>query len=298
MSEHSSAAFSGEGSPRLVGALRRVLRPIVKLMLSQGLPIQRATALLREVYFDVASAELQAGGERASDSRLSLMTGIHRKELKRLREAARGDDAMPHSVSLGVQLVSQWISAARFLDANSEPRALPRAQRGAKPGEGVATFDELVASISRDVHPRSVLEELIRLGVVRVDDEGRACLVTSAFVPRSGFDEKLFYFGQNGHDHLDTAVRNITSDAVPSMERSVHYANLRPDDLNLLSRFAEREGMKLLSSVNRMARELRADAEANAEPAAEKAERMNFGLYFYRGHDPAEALATGDDADA
>jgi hypothetical protein len=286
VSEEVPASFSAEGSSNLLGALRRILRPIVKLMLSQGLPIQHASGLLKQVYFDVASAEIEALEKRASDSRLSLMTGINRKELKRLRASAQRDDEVPHSVSLGVQLVSHWISTPRFLDAEERPLALPRASRAAaneSDADAAASFDELVSSVSRDVHARSVLEELIRLGVVEVDSEKRVQLLTSAFVPRSGFDEKLYYFGQNGHDHLDAAVRNIKGDDPPLMERSVHYDNLRPDDVNLLSRFAEQEGMKLLETLNRMARELR------AEEADEKAERMNFGLYFYRGNDTRQA---------
>ncbi len=282
-------APGGQPSAKLRRALERVLRPLVRLMLSQNLPIQEASSLLKQVYFDVANEELERSQRKRSDSRLSLMTGIHRKELKRLRE--HSDSAIaepPRSISLGAQLIARWTGDQRYLDAEGRPRPLIRATVADAEADE-PSFDDLVKSVSRDIHPRSVLDEWIRLGLVRVDDARRIHLLTAAFVPRQGFDEKLFYLGRNGHDHLDAAVRNIQGSESPLLERSVHYNSLAPDDVNALARFAEQEGMKLLEKLNEMAR------ERSSEPHDdEKAERMNFGLYFYRGpRNPSEAERSG-----
>ncbi len=297
MSQAPPVSSSGENAGRLPQALRRVFRPLVKLMLGQNIPFQQAVGLLKQVYVDVAVAALGQSGKRASDSRVSLITGVNRKELKRLRETSQVDEEMPRSVSLGAQLVARWTSETRFLDAQGRPRALPRSSDAQKDGTDAPSFDELVTSVSTDIHPRSVLDEWLRLGIVRLDEEKRIHLMTSAFVPRRGFDEKLFYFGRNCHDHLDTTVRNLQGDEPSLLERSVHYDNLSPEDVNLLARFAEQEGMKLLEAVNRLARDLRDEGAGHAghgaEQADEKAERINFGLYFYRGRERGEASKGG-----
>jgi hypothetical protein len=118
-----------------------VLRPLVKLMLAQNVPFQQAIGLLKQVYVDVAVAELDQAGKRASDSRVSLITGVHRKELKRLREASQVDQDMPRSVSLGAQLVSRWTSDERFLDAEGRPRALRRGTDVKKDDADSPSFD-------------------------------------------------------------------------------------------------------------------------------------------------------------
>jgi hypothetical protein len=266
-------------------------------MLRHDLPFRSATGLVKQVYVDVAIEELERLGKRPSDSRLAMMTGIHRKELKRLRDDAGADADVPRSVSLGDQLVSQWTTNPSYLDAAGHPLALRRnTQASGSATSAAPSFDDLVMSVSTDIHPRAVLDEWHRLGVVRIDDEKNIHLVASAFIPRQAFDEKLFYFGRNLHDHLDTTIRNLDSDEPSLLERSVHYERLSPSDVNLLARFAEQEGMKLLEAVNRMALELREEAEARDEsvtdPADTKAERMNFGLYFYRGP-TAERMGEG-----
>jgi hypothetical protein len=306
MGQGPPTASTTDASPRLAKTLRLVLRPLVKLMLSHDLPFRSAAGLLKQVYVDVAMEELDRLGKRPADSRLSMMTGIHRKELKRLRDGAGEDADVPRSVSLGAQLVTRWTTDAIYLDDAGRPLTLRRNTQASGNADDVsaASFDDLVMSVSTDIHPRAVLDEWQRLGVVEIDDDKNIHLLTSAFIPRQGFEEKLFFLGRNVHDHLDTTVRNLESDEPSRLERSVHYDNVAPSDVNLLARFAEQEGMKLLEAVNRRALELRGEARERGEttphPADEKSERMNFGLYFYRGPrrdslDDADEAAGGDE---
>jgi hypothetical protein len=306
MGQDPPSASPSTASPRLAKTLRLVLRPLVKLMLSHDLPFRSATGLLKQVYVDMAMEELDRLGKRPADSRLAMLTGIHRKELKRLRDGSGEDADVPRSVSLGAQLVARWTTDAAYLDDDGRPRALRRNTQASGGADDVSapSFDDLVMSVSTDIHPRAVFDEWQRLGVVEIDDDKNIHLVTSAFIPRQGFEEKLFFLGRNVHDHLATTVRNLDSDEPSLLERSVHYDNLAPGDVNLLARFAEQEGMKLLEAINRMAIELRGEArergEATTDPADEKAERMNFGLYFFRGPrrdsvDDADEVAGGED---
>lgn len=294
-------------SPRLLTVLRQILRPLVRLMLDHGIPYRPAADLLNQVYVEVATTALEGEGKKATDSRLSVMTGIHRKALRQHREHGERDSSVPKSIALGSQLVQLWTSDPRYCDAEGAPRPLPR-----RSGDGNdESFDGLVRSVSSDVHPRSVLDEWLRLGVVRVEAGGHTVhLVTSAFVPSQGFEEKLFYLGRNVRDHLETALHNLEGFGPASLERSVHYDGLDPEDVSRLSRFAEEAGMRLLEEVNRRAREMREEArrsrsqeavaggeaafETDAPPRQprvagppddqqQKSERMNFGLYFFHG---------------
>jgi hypothetical protein len=76
-----------EVSERLIWAATRALRPMVKRLLEMGIPFGALEVRLRELYVEVAGSELALPARRQTDSRISLVTGINRKEVKRIRSA-------------------------------------------------------------------------------------------------------------------------------------------------------------------------------------------------------------------
>lgn len=261
-------------SSKLVPAVRRVLRPLIRLLLSQGLTYPWLSDLLKEIYVEVADRDFQLDSKRQTDSRISLLTGVHRKDVRRLRTEDRSlPDGAPPVVSLGAQLVARWISDPEFADTDGAPLALPRlASQG-----GDRSFDGLVASVSKDIRARAVLDEWLRLGVARIDDADRVVLNVDAFVPAQGFEEKVFYFGQNVHDHLAAASANVMGRTPPFLERSLHYDGLRPDSVEELARLAEATGMRALKDTNRRASQLARRDEGDDQAT----HRINFGIYVY-----------------
>jgi len=274
MADTAAHAPGATPPPALVRALRRVLRPLVRLMLAHGVTFPFLAELLKGLFVQVAEREFSLPGKAQTDSRLSLLTGVHRKDVRRLRRGAAAEtQAMPATVSLGAQLVAAWLTAPRFLDRRGRPRPLPRT---ASEGGGVS-FEGLVASVSTDIRARAVLDEWLRLGIVRLDRTGRACLNTEAFVPARGFEEKAFYLGQNCHDHAAAAVSNLLAEAPRFLERSVHYDALSPSSVEALARDAARAGMAALKTLNRRAMTLERSDVASPAPR----QRINFGVYFY-----------------
>lgn len=271
----------------LVRALRRVLRPLVRVMLAQGITYPYLAELLKNLFVDVAAHEFRLDNKPPTDSRISLMTGVHRKDVSRLRtELAQGSDAVPDVVSLGAQLVAVWLGTPMYLHEDGSPLPLARfASEG-----GALSFESLVASVNSDIRSRVVLDEWLRLGVVRLDEEGRVCLIAEAFVPSEGFDEKAYYFGHNLHDHAAAAARNLLGVQPALLERSVQYDALSEASIDLLAKQSRDAGMKALLAVNKSALALeQADATAGTPK-----HRMTFGIYFYAEpvHDAATTTAS------
>ena len=256
-------------SPALIAALRSLLRPLVRLLVARGVTYPMLLDVLKQTYVDVAQRHFTGEGEAPSDSRITLLTGVHRKDVRRLREEAAGPAAaMPESVALGAQVVAAWTT--RFHDSKGRPKPLPRAG-------GAGSFESLVESISTDIRPRAVLDAWLRLGVVELDGEDRVVLKSEAFVPSRGFDEKAFYLGLNAGDHLAAAAHNLLGDGAPFLERSVHYDELDPASVPELARLAEEGGMKALRAVNRKSM----DAEARDRKKTAPRQRITFGIYFF-----------------
>ena len=264
-------------SPALVRAVQHLLRPLVRLLLAHQLTFRFISELLKTVYVEMANKEFAIQGKRQTTSRLSLLTGIHRKDVKRLLEADFPGYVPPPTVSLGARLVARWISASEFLDKEGHARPLRRLSDS----PDAPSFEQLVASVSKDIRARSVLDEWSRLGVVEVDEDGWIRLIVDAFVPVKGFEEKAHYFGRNLHDHIEVGVNNLQSQAAPTLERSVHYRELSEASIEELSDLGEELGMQTLRALNRRAQELQNLDVRKTGPRF----RMNFGMYFLHARD-------------
>jgi hypothetical protein len=279
---------TGEASDspsRLFASLQRVLRPIVRLLISRSMTFPLAANVLREVYVDVAVDEFPVSGKPQSDSRITLLTGVHRKDVKRLRQRHEHALRPPRAASLGSQLIARWTSLPEYLDESGAPRPLPRLASSNEKH----SFESLVRSVNTDLRPRVVLDEWLRRGIAQIDDQDHVCLTVRAFIPPGGSDEMTYYFGRNLHDHIAAAVHNMLGEEPPLLERSVNYNNLSPAAIAELRELAQRRGMEALQEIN--ARALHLQQAQSGQPEA--SHRFNFGIYVFSED---QAAPSGDDA--
>ncbi len=252
-----------------------LLRPLVHLLLSRQVTFPILTRLLKDLYVEVVSEEFAIEGKRLTDSRINLLTGIHRKDVRRLREEREEPalDKRPKSISLGAQIVARWTDQPEFQDEHGRPGALPR-----RPSPGESSFEDLVSSVSRDIRPRSVLDEWQRLGVVHLDDRDRVVLNSDAFIPSRSFDEKAHSLGHTLHDHIAAGAHNLMDNEPPLVERSVFYSGLSDASVSELLALSEERGMQALHAVNRRAMELQ-ERDRGRKGALH---RMRLGIYTFR----------------
>jgi hypothetical protein len=265
--------------------LNRLLRPLVRLLIRSGVTFPVLVDLLRTLYVDVASRDLLTDPRAQTDSRLSLMTGVHRKEIRRLRSIAPGGDETPAVVTLSSQIIAQWLGTLAFTDATGASLALPRL---AQPGGG-PSFDRLVESVTTDLRPRAVLDDWISQGIVTLDQDDHVHLNTQAFIPQPGRSEQLFYFARNLHDHVAAATANISAgETAPFFDRSVHYDRL-PWEASVRLEAAGREAAQtLLLDVNRLALKLTEDEKTGPAPPTGTTRRVNLGVYIYVEDEPGD----------
>lgn len=254
----------------LILAVRRILRPLARLLIAQGIDYTYFSRLAKAVFVESAAHDFPDSEEAVTDSRVSLLSGVHRREVKRLRNETV-EHTPPASVSMGAQLAARW--CALYPDAARKPRPLPRTA----PNDAEASFERLVSDVSKDIRPRAVLDEWLNLGVARLDEQDRVHLVESAFIPEHGFDEKAFYFGKGLHDHLAAASGNLLGQRPPCLDRVAYYDALSVESETQLRELARQLALNALQEFNRRALELQsADAD---KPEARR--RVSFGAYFF-----------------
>jgi hypothetical protein len=260
----------------LLRALTRLLRPLVRLLLRSGVTFPILADMLRTLYVEVAAADLPP--QARTDSRLSLLTGIHRKELRRQR-AQDPASKEPEIVTLNSQVIARWLGDPAYTAPDRTP--LPLRRTGPTP-----SFEALVASVTRDLRSRAVLDEWLAQGTAALDQEGWVRLQTPAFLPRADTDARLFYFARNLHDHVAAASANISApDPAPFFDRSVHYDKLGVEAAAALVQRAREAANAVLLDVNRTALAI-ADEDEKAAAGPRATRRVNFGVFVYAEDEP------------
>jgi Family of unknown function (DUF6502) len=251
-------------------------------MLANNLSYTFAIDLLKTLFVEVADQEFMIDHKRQTDSRISLMSGVHRKDVKRLRELQPDvEDVMPGNVSLGSQLIALWNADPKYLNDEGVPKPLPRfAESKDATSKVTDSFESLVRSVSTDIHPRAVLDEWLRLGVAKVDVDNFVHLTTDMFIAQEGFEEKVFYLGHNLHDHAQAAIFNVLGQQPNFLERCVHYNGLTKLNIEEIAQTVNKHGMKLLREVNKTADVLDKTNQQSARLPKPNM-RMTMGLYYY-----------------
>ncbi len=255
-------------------AVKRVLRPIVKLMLANQLTYTFAIDLLKTLFVEVAEKDFALKSKAQTDSRISLISGVHRKDVRRLREYLPDvEEVVPQNVSLGSQIIAVWTTDAKYLREDGLPKALARLAT-----HDIDSFESLVRSVSTDIHPRAVLDEWLRLGVATLDEENFVHLISDAFIPNEGMEEMAYYFGHNLHDHAQAAVSNMQGQQPAFFERCVHYDELSVESVQEIAKLSKKIGMKNLQEMYKVT-----DKLAKAQPTdAKQNMRLTYGIYCYQ----------------
>lgn len=253
-----------------------VLQPLVRLLLRNGVTYTVLAGALKRVFLQAAQQELAARGMARTDSAISLLSGVHRRDVRTLTSAAATDRAPraaapPSRLGLAAQVVARWMNDAEFQDERGGSRVL------AKSGPS-ASFDALVAGVSHDVRPKAVLEELLRLGVVRDTAAGLA-LDGNGFAPRQGFDEMSWLFAQNLQDHAAAAVANLQDDG-KFLEQALFVDEITADSAAHLHRVSVLAWKAAFRTVMAEA-QARFDADAREAAPEKRQHRARFGVYYF-----------------
>lgn len=269
----------------LTAGLRRLLRPLVRLMVARGITYPYLADLLKGLFVEVADADFRIDGKPPTDSRVSLLSGVHRKDVSRLRalDPAR---SLPAPVPLTAQVFARWVGDAAWRNRRGQPLPLPRL---ASDG-GERSFESLVAGISTDIRPRVLLDEWLDRGLVVLDDQDRVCLQPQALVPSADEDEKLHYFVHQLHDHVAAATHNLLGGA-PHLDRCVHADGLTAADIQVLRELARAQGMQALLVLNDEVQRLQAAHRPDDPDQAPARERFTLGVYFFS--ETVDATADG-----
>ena len=253
-------------------AIRRILRPLVRFCLAQGVAAPQFYDLVKQEFVAAALEKKGRDGKRQTKSAIALATGLTRVEVSKQWDSHSEENAPAQTrVNYGQRLVAAWVREPAFTQGPGKPRVL------VFDGDEFS-FSELVRQFGANMPPRAALDELLERGVVSCEDD-QIRLLRRSYIPEGVSPEKITLLGIDGAAMLGTLEHNLRPGATPRFERKVSFRHLNAAGVALLKQRAEEQGQSLLESL---------DAELAAfavDEAGEDTAHAGLGIYLYEEPD-------------
>lgn len=217
---------------RLLRAVRRILRPLIRIMLRNGISATTFQELARKEFVDVAHEDFGIPGRKQTVSRVSVLTGLSRKEVRRLQQLPPVDTLDQTWRNRAATVLSGWAVDPEFCDSKGDPVDLSFDQ-------GTPNFVDLVKKYSGDMQPRAIADELIRNGaLVVVDDKYR--MQRRGYVPLDDPSAMIDMLGTDSAELIETIDHNIQSQDDKLLQAKVLAENLPQEHVEEFVTYSKR----------------------------------------------------------
>lgn len=194
--------MKGDSKQHLLDAVSVLMKPLAKLLIDNGVTHSDLSEVLKDVYVDSVVRHYDSGA-KVNRSQIAVMTGLTRKEVKRVIDRALEEGDAKRSKSRPERVLSGWFNDPNFSGPYGVPLELPY-----EAGPDEKSFVQLVKTYGADMSPKATLEELKRGGcVAEVDGSIKAVRRDFHFAVLSA--ELIERFGEVIHKVLSTATFNL-----------------------------------------------------------------------------------------
>jgi len=266
----------------LLAAYSRLMRPLVKILIRNGVSYSEFSEVAKATYIKVASRDFKVPHRKMSQARIAILTGLTRKEVNRLINKKEGEkDDSRGNLHRVVRVIAGWHTDSNFTGPYGIPLELPFEDKR------VPDFIRLVQAYSGDMAARAMLDELLRVGAVKETEAGWYKVLTRTYLPEGDAPASLERLGEAVRDMVDTIDFNIAeSDSGKRFfERHVCADDgIRPEDLPRFRAFIKVKAQLLLDEIENWLSLL----EKPDDNAKDKVIHTGLGIYHYISEDPEE----------
>lgn len=259
----------------LTTSVVRLLVPLVRVLLRNGMSFNAFADLAKRVYVDVGMREFGIPGKKQTVSRASILTGLSRKEVQRLvsERDLTGRSEARERYNRAARVIAGWVRDREFTDASGDPSALPL--EGAR-----ASFAQLVKRYSGDVPARAILDELVRVGAVEESGADHVRLLARAYIPQTSDLDKLDILGADVADLIATIDHNLrTGSGDPRFQRKVMYDNVPREAVAPFRALSSEQAQALLEAMDKWLSQR--DRDINPAQEGSGRVRMGIGIYYF-----------------
>jgi hypothetical protein len=263
--------MSSEG---LRASVRKLLPPLVRILLRNGMAAKSFHELVKQAYVLVARHEFGIKGKQATISRIAILSGLTRKEVQTLLDTPRDrEDPYGDEYNRAARVITGWLRDPDFGDGNGHPVSLRMTGKR-------LSFSALVKRYSGDIPIRAMLDELLRVGAVKRLKDGRIGLVVRGYIPQKGMDQRLAILGQDAADLITTIDYNLFGDTSrPRIQRKVMYDNVPMESAEEFQAIAQARAQEMLEGLDRWLSHR--DRDVNPTVKGRGRVRVGLGVYHF-----------------
>ncbi len=257
----------------ILEAIMRVLQPLIRILLRQGVSCGTFTEMARRAYVDVVEKEFTVDGRKQTNSRISVLTGLHRKEITRIKSLPPIEESdIDEHYNRAVRVITGWLRDVAFQDRKGDPDVLP--YEG-----GDRSFTELVKRYSGDMPTRAVADELLRVNAIEKTQHGEFRLTARGYVASGSEMDKFQVLGTDTRDLIQTIDHNLKHPPEEALfQRKVMYDNVPLEHAKDFRRLSARLGQGVLEQLDAWL----AERDKDTNPRVEGNGRARLGLGIYQ----------------
>lgn len=263
--------------PGLLSAFRVLLRPLVRILLRHGISFAEFAEIVKAVYVEIAVTEFKVEGKRGTKSRIAVITGLTRKEVSRVIDVACAENQGGKSnLNRVARVLAGWHTDPDFIG----PYGMPLEVRYEDTGSNTVTFAMLVRRYSGDMSPRSMLDELMRVGAVVETEPGWLKVLRRVYEPQTLAKDNFERVGEVVKNFVDTVDFNLQKEALGAgrFERIVYSPEgIRNEDMPRFNNYIKERCQALLEEIDNWIAQL----DLPEKPSEDSATHTGIGIYHY-----------------
>jgi len=262
----------------LNASAQKILRPLIRVMIRNGVSSGSFEELVRKAYVDEAFTLGKSLNVKTTISSVSAQTGLSRKEVKRLTELDANHNAdIEQKYNRAIRVISGWLNEKKFIDSNGGAKTLPL--NGSE-----NSFSALVKQFSGDIPTKAMLDLLIAAECVSVDDN-EVQLIKHAYVPGKDSAEVINILGNDTNELINTIDHNLTAqENNKRYQRKVSTAVLNKDAVEEFKKLSNNQAQVLLENLDAWV------SQNEVDPEDENARYVSLGIYYYEQESSGEIL--------
>jgi hypothetical protein len=232
----------------LFSAFKPLMRPLVRILVRNGVSFGEFSELLKTVFVESAQDVLKLPDSRQSVSRIAITTGLTRIEVSRvLSQTEEEAEALVGRLSRVGRLLTGWHQDSDF----TGPYGIPyEVQFEGTPGR--RSFTELVRRYTSDVPADEMLDEMKRIGAVTDLGNGFIRVLIRAYIPSAEDPAKFHAMSVAFTDLAKTLDQNLRPNEDHKLfERRVWSPNgITPTDAMDFDGYVKDRGQQFLESLD------------------------------------------------
>lgn len=253
----------------LTDSALKILRPLVRVMIRNGISSGSFEELVRKAYVDEAFSMGKKYQKKTTISSVSAQTGLSRKEVKRLNEqGAKHNAEIEQKYNRAIRVISGWCNDENYIDSRGKTKTLPIENK-------TNSFAALVKRYSGDIPTKAMLNLLLVADCITVKDN-TVKLIKQAYVPGNDSVEVIRILGADGNELISTIVHNLSAgENSKRYQRKVSTTVLNINDVEDFKKLSQEKSQNLLEELDAWL------SQHELEPDDANATYVSLGIYYY-----------------